>query len=80
MAGKFITLEGVEGAGKSTQLDHIQSWLTEAGVNFIVTREPGGTEIGEAIREVLLNKDFSAMQDDTELTIEVTPRYRQRYQ
>lgn len=69
MVGQFITLEGTEGAGKSTNLAFIQSWLTEQGIEHIVTREPGGTEIGEAIREVLLNKDFSAMQDETELLL-----------
>ncbi len=69
MAGRFITLEGTEGAGKSTNLEFIKAWLTQQNIDHVVTREPGGTEIGEAIREVLLNKDFSAMQDDTELLL-----------
>lgn len=69
MKGQFITLEGTEGAGKSTNLAFIQAWLNEQGVEHIVTREPGGTEIGEAIRGVLLNKDFTAMQDETELLL-----------
>lgn len=67
--GRFLTLEGTEGAGKSTNLAFIQTWLTEQGIDHIVTREPGGTEIGEAIRAVLLNKDFTAMQDETELLL-----------
>jgi len=69
MSGKFITLEGTEGAGKSTNLAFIQTWLTEQGVDHIVTREPGGTEIGEAIRAILLNKDYTAMQAETELLL-----------
>lgn len=67
--GKFITLEGTEGAGKSTNLAFIQAWLSEQGIDHIVTREPGGTEIGEAIRGVLLNKDYTAMHDETELLL-----------
>ena len=69
MHGQFITLEGTEGAGKSTNLLFIESFLAEKGVELLVTREPGGTEIGEAIREVLLNKEFTAMQDETELLL-----------
>lgn len=69
MSGQFITLEGTEGAGKSTNLLFIQQWLNEQGIEHIVTREPGGTEIGEAIREVLLNKEFTAMHEQTELLL-----------
>ncbi|QCU89894.1 dTMP kinase [Thiomicrorhabdus sediminis] len=69
MAGQFITLEGTEGAGKSTNLLFMQEWLAKKGVDVLVTREPGGTEIGEAIREVLLNKDFTAMHEQTELLL-----------
>ncbi|GKT11198.1 MAG: dTMP kinase [Thiomicrorhabdus sp.] len=69
MQGQFITLEGTEGGGKSTNLLFIEDFLASQGVDVIVTREPGGTEIGEAIREVLLNKAFTAMQDETELLL-----------
>ncbi|GAB6069829.1 dTMP kinase [Thiomicrorhabdus hydrogeniphila] len=69
MSGQFITLEGTEGAGKSTNLVFIQEWLTAQGIEHIVTREPGGTEIGEAIREVLLNKEYTAMHAETELLL-----------
>lgn len=69
MAGQFITLEGTEGAGKSTNLLFMQEWLAKKGVDVLVTREPGGTEIGEAVREVLLNKDFTAMHEQTELLL-----------
>ncbi|WP_321324182.1 dTMP kinase [Thiomicrorhabdus sp.] len=69
MSGQFITLEGTEGAGKSTNLLFIQEWLNTQGIEHIVTREPGGTEIGEAIREILLNKDYTAMHAETELLL-----------
>lgn len=69
MQGQFITLEGTEGGGKSTNLLFIEDFLAEKGIDVIVTREPGGTEIGEAIRGILLNKEFTAMQDETELLL-----------
>lgn len=69
MTGKFLTLEGTEGAGKSTNLSFIKDWLTEQGIEVISTREPGGTEIGEAVRGILLNQDFTAMHEDTELLL-----------
>lgn len=55
--GLFITLEGGEGAGKSTQLDAIRRWLETKGREVVVTREPGGTELGERVRDVLLHRD-----------------------
>lgn len=67
--GKFITLEGSEGAGKSTNIAFIADYLQNKGIDVIVTREPGGTEIGEQIREILLNKDNTAMHEDTELLL-----------
>ncbi|VAW46109.1 Thymidylate kinase [hydrothermal vent metagenome] len=69
MLGQFITLEGTEGGGKSTNLRFIESFLQDQGIEVLVTREPGGTEIGEAIRAILLNKEFSAMGDDVELLL-----------
>jgi dTMP kinase len=53
--GLFITLEGVEGAGKSANLAYVRKWLEHAGHEVIVTREPGGTELGERIRDMLLH-------------------------
>src|SRR5579884_1080613 len=60
--GAFITLEGIEGSGKSTQLAKLAKSLREAGYRVIETREPGGTPIAEDIREVLL--DGSAAPDN----------------
>jgi dTMP kinase len=51
----FITLEGGEGAGKSTNLEFARQWLLRAGRDVVVTREPGGTELGERVREILLH-------------------------
>jgi len=69
MNGKFISIEGVEGAGKSTQVSFINEYLTEQGKTVIVTREPGGTELGEKIRELLLMPSDKAMAVDTELLL-----------
>lgn len=55
-AGRFIVLEGGEGAGKSTQAALLSAWLEESGVEHILAREPGGTEVGEAIRSVVLGR------------------------
>ena len=63
----FVTLEGGEGAGKSTSRDFIVSLLEEYNLPFIQTREPGGTQIGEALRELLLSKDGTAPSVTTEL-------------
>lgn len=55
MGGVFITFEGCDGSGKSTQLKLLTESLTEAGIDVLVTREPGGTEFGELVRRVLLD-------------------------
>jgi dTMP kinase len=64
--GKFITLEGVDGAGKSTHVGYVADWLRQQGREVIVTREPGGTPLGEQLRELLLHRDMDA---DTELLL-----------
>ena len=69
MTGKFITLEGGEGVGKTTQLKVLQSILEEAGVRVVMTREPGGTERAERIRELLLTKSDEPMPSACELLL-----------
>lgn len=69
MTGKFISLEGIEGAGKSTQLDYIADYLRRKGLEVVVTREPGGTQLGEQIRALLLTPRDEVMVDDAELLL-----------
>lgn len=69
MNGKFISLEGIEGAGKSTQLVFIADYLRDKGIEVLVTREPGGTELGEQIRDLLLTPRTEKMVDDAELLL-----------
>lgn len=65
--GLFITLEGGEGAGKSTALGYLESALREAGVELVTTREPGGTELGEQLRSVLLTPTAVPVEPTAEL-------------
>jgi dTMP kinase len=67
--GRFITLEGAEGVGKSTQMQALQAFLESRGVPLLVTREPGGTPVAELIRELLLSRDHPPMHPDTELLL-----------
>jgi len=68
--GRFITLEGGEGAGKSTQLQTVAACLTAAGIPFLTTREPGGTPRAEAIRGLLLSPgEAEPMASETELLL-----------
>ena len=69
MRGKFITLEGIEGAGKSSQRVFIQEFLQRAGKTVLLTREPGGTALGEKIRALLLDHRNKEMASDTELLL-----------
>lgn len=69
MAGKFITVEGTEGVGKSSNLAFIERYLRDAGKEVIRTREPGGTGLGERIRALLLDARRTDMCDDTELLL-----------
>lgn len=64
--GVFITLEGVEGAGKSSNVPFIRSWCERQGRSVVVTREPGGTPLGEQVRELLLHKQDLAVSHDAE--------------
>ncbi|NBA94190.1 dTMP kinase [Pseudomonas sp. R5(2019)] len=69
MTGLFITLEGPEGAGKSTNREYLAEQLRAAGVDVVLTREPGGTPLAERIRELLLDPSDEKMDADTELLL-----------
>lgn len=72
--GKFITFEGCDGCGKSTQLKMMSDYLTQQGVPHIFTREPGGGKISEAIREILLSGKNSEMTDECEALLYAAAR------
>ena len=67
--GKFLTVEGTEGVGKSTNIAFIQSFLEERGIDLVVTREPGGTPLAEELREMLLAKREETFNATAELLI-----------
>lgn len=67
--GQFITLEGIEGAGKSTHLQFIADLLTNAGKEVVITREPGGTDLGEQIRNILLMQKTLHISNTAELLL-----------
>ena len=67
--GLFITFEGIEGSGKTTQIIMLVEVLKAKGIPYVTTREPGGTKISEAIRDLLLNPKFMEMKPETELLL-----------
>ncbi len=67
--GKFITIEGTEGVGKSTNLAFVHQWLLSRGIEVVVTREPGGTPLAEEIRSLLLTKRDEPVDDTAELLL-----------
>ncbi len=67
--GKFITFEGLDGVGKSTQLENLATHLRERGIEVITTREPGGTALGEKLRSVLLSSRTSGLSPLAELAL-----------
>lgn len=69
ITGKFVTLEGGEGVGKSTQLTALREWLSAGGREVVLTREPGGTPRAERIRELLLERTSEAMPAICELLL-----------
>lgn len=74
MRGIFITVEGGDGAGKSTQLANIKAYMEERGISAVFTREPGGTEIAEKIREIILDPANEGMEDLTEALLYAASR------
>ena len=69
MKGKVITVEGIEGVGKTTNIDFIHQQLQAAGRDVVLTREPGGTPLGEAIRGLLLDPAYTGMDSTCELQL-----------
>ena len=67
--GKFITFEGLDGVGKSTQLENLADYLREQGLDVVTTREPGGTALGEKLRTVLLSSRTSGLSPRAELAL-----------
>ena len=72
--GRFVVLEGVEGAGKSTQVRLLGEWLESCDIPFTLTREPGGTEVGEAIRHVVQDRAELSVPPETELLLYLAAR------
>jgi dTMP kinase len=70
----FITLEGIEGSGKSTQILHVFNFLNQLGLKCVMTREPGGTRIGGKIRSILLDPESAAMNPAAELLLYTADR------
>lgn len=74
MQGLFISMEGPDGAGKSTQIELLRGYLADKGYEIVITREPGGTVISEAIRQLILNREYAEMCSSTELLLYAAAR------
>ena len=74
MKGLFIVLEGLDGTGKTTQINLLEQYLKEAGYECLITREPGGTVIGEEVRELILNPEYKEMSPVTEMLLYAASR------
>ena len=72
--GIFITMEGPDGAGKTTQIELLRDWLEEQDYEVVLTREPGGTRISEDVRRIILNPDYKEMNAMTELLLYTAAR------
>lgn len=72
--GLFLTLEGVDGCGKSTQLSRLTKYLEEKGLDVLLTREPGGCAISEQVREMLLSPENKEMSAETEMLLYAAAR------
>jgi dTMP kinase len=73
-SGKLITFEGLDGCGKSTQLEKATDWLKVQGYSVLKTRQPGGTVIGQQIRSILLNPEHEELQPESELLLYLADR------
>lgn len=73
--GQFITFEGIEGCGKSTQMTLASEWLARQGIRHVCTREPGGTEIGGAIRKILLSENSRGLTPFAEVLLYLADRF-----
>ncbi len=80
MRGKFITIEGTEGVGKTTNIEFIQAWLEEKSLPFVCTREPGGTPLAEQIRELLLASREEVVSSTAELLLMFAGRAQHLHQ
>src|SRR2546430_8840744 len=67
--GRFVSFEGIEGCGKTTQIDLLSQYLTERKLPFTITREPGGTAVGEGIRKILLHSETIHLTAASELLL-----------
>ena len=74
MKGLFIVREGPDGSGKTTQINLLEQYLKEAGYECLITREPGGTVIGEEVRELILNPEHKEMSPVTEMLLYAASR------
>jgi dTMP kinase len=70
----FITLEGIEGSGKTTQIRHIAEYIKDKGHDCVITREPGGTDIGKKIRTILLDSNSKGLDPSAELLLYIADR------
>lgn len=80
LEGRFITVEGGEGVGKSTNMRFIADWLLSRGIEFITTREPGGTPLAEQVRELLLQPREEAVNEKAELLLVFAARAQHLHQ
>ena len=67
--GRFVVLEGIEGAGKSTHAAFLAGWLRQRGIDVVAAREPGGTALGERLRDILLDPEVTGMPPLAELLL-----------
>lgn len=74
MKGIFITIEGMDGSGKTTQINKLKAFFEDKGQHVVLTREPGGTRISEAVREIILDIEYKEMASETEALLYAAAR------